>query len=506
VKAAEAVDDPGLDREVLKGDFLSHLVNLGGAYIGVLQGGPVAGYSVAATPYSPLFQGKNFFLDVARSHIDPKSTAVEIVDYYRLFDTGQNTHNNRISTLKLQTDILRRVDQTPYLWDNLAEVLLLAPLFTRSGVELAVGWPDTTLAVVAESNEAVYTGQPPWIAKATKGDFEYVYGKSLTLEGTLARATSPLRQKVYNEEQRLWAWKMVKDYAEDIKNIALEFMVSPDAIVGAILWEAIENPYPLYRSILPQGVPGSIPIVNRMGIPGKIHVTQSNPLNSEKTVAEKLEDEGRVAALSKPGDWKERAKRLSDPKWAIRYIGAILDRAADIYEKAADEGKKYDLENKQSVRDYFNIRDQAGILGALFQGGREEERAAGFENRRNGNDLLKFLPQNTEAYSDLRNPVLTEFRSDIKPELPKKETMGPWISQYRWLIRDRLEIHGIKPFGINIDEGFIVSSTSVEITPFPLPYITNQPVRIQLSEGLLKRFNVSNLEELIQLSRQGTYE
>jgi hypothetical protein len=292
----------------------------------------------------------------------------------------------------------------------------------------------------------VYTGKSPWETKITQQELDYLYGESLTLESTLARATarlaSPLRQKAYNEEQRLWAWKIVKDYAEDIKNIALEYEVTPDAIAGAILWEAIENPYPLYRSMLPQGVPGSIPIASRMGTSGKIHVTQSNPLNFEKTVAEKLEDEKRVAALSKPGDWKERAKRLSDPKWAIRYIGAVLDRAADIYEDEAEKGKAYDRTLRQPERDYFNIRDQAGILSALYQGGREKERAEGFEQRRNRDALLRFLTPDTEEYNKLRDPILS-------PKLSEEETMGPWISQYRWLIRDRLEIYGVKPFSIN---------------------------------------------------------
>ena len=35
VKVAEAVDDPTLDQQVLKAEFLSHLVNLGGAYAGL---------------------------------------------------------------------------------------------------------------------------------------------------------------------------------------------------------------------------------------------------------------------------------------------------------------------------------------------------------------------------------------------------------------------------------------------------------------------------------------
>jgi Bacterial Ig-like domain/FG-GAP-like repeat len=511
VQAADAVDDPLLDKEVLKGDFLSHLVNLGGAYTGVMQGGAAPDYQVAM-PNSPLFPGMNFFLDILWNTSDEASvqrTGRELVDYYRLFDTGKNTHSNRVAALKLQGEILRTSDQTPYLWQSLSEPFLLAPLFVQDGGDLKVS--TTSLGqVVAQSNEAVYTGIPPWEAKATQLDFKYAYGDGLLSEGQRTLPTSPLIQKVYNEEQRLWAWKIIKDYAEDIKNIALEYMVTPDAIAGAILWEAVENPYPLYRSMLPQGVPISIPIASRMGIPGKIHVRQSNPLNFKKTVAEKIEDEKRVASLSKPGDWKERAKRLSDPKWAIRYIGAILDRAADIYEDAAGVGKEYDRDYSVPERDYFNLRDQAGILGALYQGGKEEERAENFEKRRNVQTYRTVLLRSLEDSQKLLNVVV----DPIVPQMTKEETMGPWISQYRWLIRDRLEIYGIQPFGIdfnkietiviNVDTGAVIFTDEYEITR--TPEITNKLLPIPISPDLLKQLKVSTFEELIQLSRQGKYE
>jgi hypothetical protein len=495
VKVADTVDDPVLDREVLKADFLSHLVNLGGAYTGVMQGGPTPDYQVV-TPGSPLFAGLNFFMDVLWGTSDTTGLqrgASELVDYYRLFDTGKNTHANRVAALVLQSDILRSADQSPYIWQSLSETFLLAPLFVQDNGVLKSANPAGK--VVAQSNPYVYTGNPPWEAKASQEDFQYVYGAAVTAFDQLSRETSPLRSKVYAEEQRLWAWKIVKDYAEQIKTTALEYMVTPDAIAGAILWEAVENPYPLWRAAFPKGF-GGIPIASKMGIPGKIHVTQSDPRNFEKTVSEKVEDEGRVSALSKPGDWKERAKRLSDPTWAIRYIGAILDRSADIYEAAAEVGMKRDKEVGRPIRDYYNIRDQAGVLSTLYQGGKDEERATAFEQRRDKLGELNDLRQILEAGKTLEPVQIELAQAYIKgltqyttPQLPQ-EKMGPWTSQYRWLIRDRLERYGIKPFGIALEEGIMLLSPKpgvleVQFKVIPVPEITNTLVAIDVPQELL---------------------
>ncbi|WNZ24540.1 hypothetical protein HJG54_17895 [Leptolyngbya sp. NK1-12] len=118
---------------------------------------------------------------------------------------------------------------------------------------------------------------------------------------------------------------------------------------------------------------------------------------------------------------------MRDPTIAIKYIGAILAEHVEDWETVAREefGRR-----PGSIADVYNIRDQAGILGAFYQGLNPEVGARNFETRR-------------QAYFELSE----EQRQPIPPptpQLPEKDTMGNWISQYRWWIARYLEAFGCR--------------------------------------------------------------
>ncbi|NJN10831.1 MAG: hypothetical protein HC815_23705 [Richelia sp. RM1_1_1] len=82
------------------------------------------------------------------------------------------------------------------------------------------------------------------------------------------------RQDSYDEQQRQWALQIVKKNAQHICDTAQYYNVTPDAIAGAIFWEAIENPYGFWtRGANPAGrlTRPSKSGPNDFGIPGKIH-------------------------------------------------------------------------------------------------------------------------------------------------------------------------------------------------------------------------------------------
>jgi hypothetical protein len=147
------------------------------------------------------------------------------------------------------------------------------------------------------------------------------------------------------EAQRREAFNIVRDNRTHITAEAMNFNVAPEAIAGAIFWEALENPY--HRSF------------SRLG-PGKVHVTET----FGKSEAEKVEEEGRIAPV--PKDAEERSTRLHDPKTAITYIAAIMRRHADNYLKIAG----------------VDISRNVGVLCTLYQGGNSEARAQRLADRR----------------------------------------------------------------------------------------------------------------------------
>ena len=211
---------------------------------------------------------------------------------------------------------------------------------------------------------------------------------------TVSRSALPVIQRVGSglapsaprsyadlEAQRLEAIKIVSDNCLKISAAASKYGVSWEAIAGAILWEALENPY--FRPF------------KRLG-PGKVHVTEW----SGKSEAAKVEDEKRVTPPSKDSD--ELAKRLQQTGWAITYIAAIMQRHADNYKKIAG----------------VDITNNPGALCTLYQGGKSEERAKKLADRR---------------------------KTDPKAQPIAADEMGPWVEKNMSFIRDLCILGDIVP-------------------------------------------------------------
>jgi hypothetical protein len=179
-------------------------------------------------------------------------------------------------------------------------------------------------------------------------------------------------------------------------------------------------------------------------------------ISGKDSITEKVEREGYVS--SSATDWKTRAKLLNDPAVAIKYIAAILNRTADLYEFEASEARRIiDRVNGWPDRTTFNIRDQAGVLAALFQGGDEEKRAKLFEQRRTEETrFLNVLQASLNSSLNQDNLSLQQFvisetvQAKTIPLLPKQDKMGSWVSQYRWYFREYLRKAGVEPIGITI--------------------------------------------------------
>jgi hypothetical protein len=146
------------------------------------------------------------------------------------------------------------------------------------------------------------------------------------------------------EAQRLEAFNIIRSHRSHIVAEAARFKVAPEAIAGAILWEALENPY--HRSIM------------RLG-PGKVHPTERFGLSE----AQKVEAEGRVRT---PADDDERDRTLHQAAGAITYIAAIMRRHADNYLHIAK----------------VDISTNVGVLCTLYQGGNSEVRAGRLKEKR----------------------------------------------------------------------------------------------------------------------------
>ena len=231
-----------------------------------------------------------------------------------------------------------------------------------SGLVPLPGWLRRRLG----SDPGVYTGLPPWQE----------------------------RDDQYKEAQRQWALNLVKENIAYICEVAHRHYVTPDAIAGTILWEAIENPYNWAR--------GQGPLIftrpggsDDYGIAGKIHLDPGS--EAIKLLPDLIKVRPEVSGLSQE-DLEN--KFIEDPTLAIESIGLILDRAATLY-----------AERARGYIPGFSIRDQAGVQGALFQGG---------------------IDGRLGALADR----LYDEKSNYRPQLPEGEKMGPWISQYRWWIRN----------------------------------------------------------------------
>jgi hypothetical protein len=163
---------------------------------------------------------------------------------------------------------------------------------------------------------------------------------------------------------------LISEQRDQIHTVARLHKISPDAIAGAILWDALENPY--RRPWL------------RLG-PGKVHPFELG----RKSDAERAEEAGLVQFTPR-GAWR-RLRVLRRPEGAIAYIAAILAYHAANYETIAG----------------VDIRADPAVLCTLYQGGASETRAARLARRR------------------ARNPRAMPRAA---------EEMGPWVHEQRAFI------------------------------------------------------------------------
>jgi hypothetical protein len=178
----------------------------------------------------------------------------------------------------------------------------------------------------------------------------------------------------YFEEQRQEAIQIVKSQCAHIRTAAESTGIAPEAIAGAILWEALENPY--YRP------------VKRLG-PGKVHPWEP----TGKSEAEKVEAEQLVPPAK---DLGEREQRLQQPGWSVTYIAAIMGRHAKNYQNIAG----------------VDIRSNVGVLCTLYQGGHSEDRAKNLAERR------KKDPTAQPVTADTMGPWVVQYLDWIR------QTMG----------------------------------------------------------------------------------
>jgi hypothetical protein len=137
--------------------------------------------------------------------------------------------------------------------------------------------------------------------------------------------------------------------------VSRAYGIRPEAIAGAILWDAMENPY--RRRFL------------RLG-PGKVHPVEL----LRRSEAEIVEREGLVKPPTRNAI--SRFWRLRQPGWAITYIAAIMRRHANNYLAIAG----------------IDISDEPTILCTLLQGGHSEARAARLAERIRTNPSARPVP------------------------------------------------------------------------------------------------------------------
>jgi hypothetical protein len=184
----------------------------------------------------------------------------------------------------------------------------------------------------------------------------------------------PRRRRGF-ERQRLAAVEHVRSHRGLIRAAAGRHDVAAEAIAGAILWDALENPYK--RPFL------------RLG-PGKVRPSRLGG----PSAAESAERAGLVPFS--PASTLARWRLLHRPDSAIVYIAAILARHAADYREIAG----------------VEIGDDPAVLCTLYQGGRSEERAQRLAARR---------------------------RRDSGAMPRAADEMGPWVAEHMGFVRAALD-------------------------------------------------------------------
>lgn len=176
------------------------------------------------------------------------------------------------------------------------------------------------------------------------------------------------------ERQRLAALEHVRSRRELIRATAVRYAIAEEAIVGAILWDAFENPYT--RPFL------------RLG-PGKVRPSRLGG----PSAAERAEEAGLVPFS--PAGALARWRLLHRPASAIVYIAAILACHAADYRRIAG----------------VEIGNDPAVLCTLYQGGGSATRARRLAVRR------------------LRDPGAMPRAAD---------EMGPWVAEHMDFVRAAL--------------------------------------------------------------------
>jgi hypothetical protein len=325
---------------------------------------------------------------------------------------------------------------------------------------------------------AAYTGLDPWIDRTTP-------------EGQNGLPSFPIGVPVdpqYAEEHRRWALGNIASNISHIYEVANYYRITPDAIAGVILWEALENPFNSWRG---RGWarftrPGGSSTPN--GILGKIHPYDDDIVAKfDNVVQERRAQElssiynGALSSLEgstifpifvTESELRRIYAMLYYPTVAIEYIGAILDNAADEYEEEGFALALVDSTVGRPARTPYSIRNQGGILGVIYQGGDAAGRGQKFEERRTRNynenlnnpDNIILIAAHEHALTQPGYPQEQADRSrqfieqiklrgythnantgePLTPQIPDptEERMGWWISKYRWWINSFLQYHG----------------------------------------------------------------
>jgi Protein of unknown function (DUF1402) len=225
-----------------------------------------------------------------------------------------------------------------------------------------------------------YSGKPPW---------------------------QPRQGASVQEDQRVKAIQLIRDNSNLIKVMAGKYNIPPESIAGAILWEAVENPYPAWRYSQP-GVPAHQKLP---GVLGKIHADQWFYAHGNQKIP-------------RTSDYLPTVANLNKTKVAIEYIAALMDIHAANYEQIVG----------------LNVRKSPGILTTLYHGGDSYGRAVDLRDKR---------------YRDRQHG-----RSPRLPSVPEKE-MGEYVEKYQKYVRtDLLNLNdlGLNELSLNRTQDFDVNN------------------------------------------------
>jgi hypothetical protein len=315
--------------------------------------------------------------------------------------------------------------------------------------------PDTTEGRALLTHELTHVAQ------------QSAHGEALVQREEKPQGINEIRENENFEQQRVETLQIISDYQDLIHGEAAKHHIPPEAIAGAILWEALENPYS--RSVFRRG-------------PGKIRSTPDNPLGG-KSDAESAEDAGLIEKPDSDDASQRdqlRGERLMKPGWAIQYAAAIMRWHADNYLKIAG----------------VDISGDASLLCTLFQTGGSEERAAKLAERikedpdakpaandqmgawvnTNLGDISALLVKKDEFANDPILPTLTPTLSATAPKekdvLVRKEPGGASV-WYQTEIR-----RGGSPSWRSNNPGLLEKSAAVALGAYSDPVLTQKPHRI----------------------------